>query len=350
MTTLLTVLFALVLPAQTPGSATSDDDAIMRPTRHGIRMTPELSQAFASAWLQEEMRDLDLSEDEHRRLTAGLSERLMELSRRRGAVAQPFFEYLIETMMETGGRLDAERAKEFGRRAAPMVPLGREFLETTVDEARRHLTPERLAQFEQVVDRLQKRVDRWEQQMARWAEGGMQPGEMPLEALDEDVDTDGIPKSPAIRPAEQRVRWEMRRLGTSQWGFWVSLVKTTMEFTDEQAARADAILAKYLEESRRILTPEWQRRVRENRLRHQLLSVLKELADGPYAFRLEREYDELTRPIRELQRRLHQEVLSLATPEQRSAFMARVRETAAAHGLQAEDMDVTILLGEPAGS
>jgi hypothetical protein len=347
--TLLTVLLALAIPAQNAETTASDDDALMRPTKHGIRMTPELSRAFSNAWLREETSDLELTEDEHRRLTEGLSKRLVELAHRRSATAQPFFEHLIETMMETGGRLDVERATEFGKRAAPMIPLSREFLQTTADEASRHLPPERLAEFERVVNRLQKRVDAWEKQMARWAEGGMQPGELPMQALESDAGSDEPDKSPAVRQAERRVRWQIRRLGTDDWGFWVTMVKSNMTFTEEQAARADAILARYLEESRAILTPEWQRRLRDNRLRHDLLNTIGQ-SGGPYGFRLEQEYEELARPIRELERRFHQEVLSLVTPEQRSAFMARVQEAAGAHGLKVEDVDATILMGEPAGS
>jgi hypothetical protein len=344
LTLLVLSLVLCVLPAEAP-QASADAAELMRPTRYGIRMSPRMARGFASQWLRMQPPGFELTPQERNRLIDGLSGGIQRLAREHHGTLQPFFEYQWESWLMGGSKMAPEQAKQFGPLAQPVAPVMREFLEFARHEGQKRLPAEKATAFDRHIDRCQKAVDRWEQQMARWAQGGMMDREQPFDLL-EDLDVEDASESPRVRQARRQSREWFRTLGPPAWEHWLKAAKALFEFDAEQSARADAILEQYRERARSIMTPEWQQRARENRARRELRGQLWRARAGPYLFELEREYRELMRPMEELDNAFYQEVLALLTSQQRDAVVSELRDRFRQHGLIVEDADAPALLGE----
>lgn len=356
-----------LLVAQTPEP--TEQAETMTPTKLGLRMTPRIARGMARNWIAEmtghkmwfqgEGKKIELSDEERSRLADAATRRIMRMSHEHAEQGQQFLETLIEAMVLGEGEVQPEHAAEFARRAKPLIPLSREFIEGFNDDCREVLGPEKMAELQEKIDLEKQKIDRFEERMKKWQAGEVaEGGENPFEDLEEPQETnasgaDGEEETEeekqarenreARAQAERSARWQIREVGPARWARTLRMIQHFYKLEPEQVAEAEAILEKYRAQAEPIMTTAWEDKLFRNRVKHSLLWRLDELRDGPWEYHLRVEHEELTRPLQELGDAFESEVLALVTDEQRLAALERVRERAAKHGLTMTEADVRML-------
>jgi hypothetical protein len=345
------VLFPCTLRADEPPTPLPDEE-IMRPTEYGMRMTPEIGQALARFWMKQHGQDdLDLSPEQEERIRAAAARRMMDIARSHALEGQQFWEYAIESMLSTRGKLTDDMRRGFAERFMPLLPGLHEFRQGVAEDARRILTPEQFDRLEQRLRQRDRQVERLEEQMERWSQGLAEEDERPVDILsDRPAEEDGNDGQAQARRNAQRVAENrLGQLGPPEWRRLLNAMAAFFQFDADQSAAGKKLLDDYSAQAQVVMTPEWKERVRRNRTLEFLRWQLDGQPIGPWHFRLEREYQEAIEPLNELGRSFRDEVLGLVTNEQREAALARVRERAAAHGMVLEDQDMVILGLAPPG-
>jgi hypothetical protein len=345
------------LNQQAPVSQAPGED-VMRPTQHGIRLTPRLARGIAGAWVSEMVeKDLGASlvEDQKNKLTETMARRMMEMGNKYGTKTGPFFESAFEFMGPGRNDMTPEKAKEFGKQAKETVPVWREFFGTMTEDFRPYLNAEQLAELEKKQKQIGKAIDRFDERMGRWSNGEMKDKEEPFEDLDKPDEEEAknasgdakAKKDPEVKTAERRAAWAMRSVDPSTWREFLVQVRNTFKLTDEQYARGQELLKGYVARAKVITTPEWREKVRKNRLLKNMGDVLRTASPAPWVYHLDREYDEMVKPLEEMQKAFRLEVLGLVTREQRDAVIAELREFAAKHGMTADEADIRFPTTQP---
>ncbi|NLE57521.1 MAG: hypothetical protein GX616_04120, partial [Planctomycetes bacterium] len=187
-----------------------------------------------------------------------------------------------------------------------------------------------------------------DQRMDRWSRGEVKENEEPFEDLDgdpEDESADGQTerdpkKSPEVKSAERRAVWTTRDLEPANWAQFLNQVRQTFKLTDDQYAKGRELLKDYTVKVKAIATPEWREKARKNRATYHMSASLQKESPAPWLFHLDREYNEMAKPVLDMQKAFRRDVLGLVTREQREAVIAELREFADKHGMTAEEADV----------
>ncbi len=339
-------------------SAQAPGEDVMRPTKHGIRMTPGLARAAAGAWISEALeKDIGafLSPEQKKELTEKVARRIMETGHAYGDRIRPVFEAAVENMGGLGKDISPEKAKDFATKAKETLPVWREFFGHMTEDCRPYLNDEQLKQIEEKQKLIEKGINKFEQRMDRWSKGEVKGGEEPFDGLDkheleadEEQSKEGKSKKTSeARMAERRATWAMRDLEPNNWLEFLGQVRSTFKLTDEQYARGQAILKDYANKARAVATPQWREKVRRNRMLHSMDNILQKESPAPWLYHLDREYDEMARPVLELRKAFQQEVMGLVTREQREMVINELREFAMKHGMTAEEADIRLTTTQP---
>jgi len=152
-------------------------------------------------------------------------------------------------------------------------------------------------------------------------------------------------RNPALENAERFANWQLEQIGPAQWAAFLAGVKYFFKFDEQQSARGRELLEDYRRQAKVVMTDDWNRRVRRNRVQLNLLGWhMRDQPVRPWRHHLERKYEETIKPIKELGRAFRAKVLALATDEQREAALGEVREKAQEHGMTAEEADAGLFL------
>ena len=346
MAALVPSMITVPLPAAELDAA--EDEALMKPTRAGLRLTPALARGLAKYYVRDEVDSvISLQPGQKSRLSEAIARRMMRLAHENGPTIQAAGEHGLGLILEADNRFNPETGQAFAKHARPMLPVVREFLAGVADEAHSILTPEQFDQIQAKLNRESKELDRFDNKMKRWADGGAKK----RENLDDFEPEDGPkperePDDPShgrLQQAERWARWRLKRFGPPEWKRYVVGAKYFFKFDDEQSAEADQLLESATAEARAIMTPEWKNRWIRNRILDGFHHHLDNVPTAPWRFHLNRERDKLTEPIEELGRKLREEVFALVASEQREAAMARLRTMAERHGMIVEESDTRVL-------
>lgn len=339
---------AIVVRADTVDEP-QDDDNSMRPTKRGLRLTPEIALGFSRMLTAEAepWRDLDLTEEQQSKMADVTARRLMQTGHAKGKSLQRFLESLFEGVMRDNGGFTPETGRKFAEAAKPALPALRECLNGIGADTRPILRPDQLAEYEKHLSKMHKELDRFEGKMKRWADGGAKKGE----EIDDYEPEDGEDPNAGdekrdhrgIRHARRTARWELNRIGPAKWAQFLSGVKYFFKLSEEQSAKADQLLADYRQRAEAVMTDEWEKRVLRNRTKVHLCGWLGKQPTAPWRYHLDREYQEAVAPVKELGRKFREEVFALISDEQREAALASVRETAEKHGMTMDESDVSLL-------
>lgn len=337
------------LDQATAGTQTPTDD-VMRPTEHGIRLTPALAGAFSRAWIHESLeKDIGatLDENQKNRLADVATRRMLEMGHKYGKQVGPFFELAVETMgtNAAGQEYKPETIKEFGRQAKETAPIWRDFFGHMVEDCRPFLDADQLSQLEKKQARIMKAIDRFEERMDRWSRGERKDNE---EAFDNDLDQtedeaeaeDAARRTPEVRSAERRATWAINRLEPSNWREFLSNVRNFFKLTDEQYAQGQKILQDYLARVKEITTPDWREKARKNRILFNMQDALRKESPAPWLYRLEREYQEMVKPVRDMEKAYHLDIMGLVTQEQWNTALGDLHEMAAKHGMTPDEANL----------
>ena len=333
-------------PSPNGGEDTSPPgEEVMRPTRRGLRLTPGLARAMAGAWAQERVwQGIDLTEEQERKVIEAAARRMLEIGHRNNGSGAAALEYLIEAMIATNGRFNAQISRELPDRIQPLVKSMRDFNDHIVEDVRPVLNEQQMEQFKARIEIEKRKVDRFERRLQNWREGRYQEGENPFDEFSVEEQIPGEPKlDPRLRDARRQAQWQMRQIGSWEWDRFLAGAAILFKFDAAQTAAGEALLAEYRKKADVIQTPEWKARVQKNRMLSHLQWQLGDVAVGPWRYRLDKEYAELTRPLKELTDQFYSGVLAIATPQQRAEAIDEVRRVATQHGLVVEEMDIGML-------
>jgi len=342
-------------PAMTPEAAEGIEqertatpppgEEVMRPTSRGVRLTPKIARGIAGNYVREEILERvgkDLSQEQVSKLTDGIAARMMRISETRGREAAGFLELMYESFIAGEGTVPPDRREEFARQARSALPAMREFFDGVGQEARLHLDPGSLDALQEHLDAARRMMDRFEQRMQRWSQGPIDENEegRPFEGLEDDDQPggDGLRESREIRQARRSARWELRRIGPDEWRRFWGRAREVLEFDEAQKARGERILNDCVARAREIMTPEWEREVRELAVRRRLVGMLEDANLAPYRFHLDHRWRQLTGPLEEMGKTFRREIMALATADQQARVMAAVAEKAARHGMSEAEL------------
>jgi hypothetical protein len=339
------------LNQQTPLSQAPGEE-VMRPTQHGIRLTPRLARAFAGVWIHEALeKDIGaaLSDEQKQKLSETVSQKMMRMGHAYGPKVAPFLEFAFENMGPGQRNIKPEKAKEFAEKAKETLPIWRELFGSMTEDCRPYLDEDQLREIERKQRQIEKALDRFDDRMDRWSRGEVKEGEEPFDELDGDLEDDPTEgqadgnkpkKPPEVRSAERRALWLTRDLDPGNWAQFLDQVRQTFKLTDEQYARGRELLKDHTARARVIATPEWRQRARRNRALYSMSSTLYKESPAPWLFHLDQEYDEMVKPVLDIQKAFRLEIMGLVTREQREAVLAELREFAEKHGMTADEADV----------
>lgn len=330
--------------APTTAGASNGGADVMRPTRHGIQITPRFARLIAEGWTRrflEKDQGFTLTDEQKSAVADVFSKRILDLQRKRGAAFYPLAEYAYEAMIAGNGNIPAEMREEFARRAKIGMPVVDEFFELLPKDMEPILDAGQMEAVREFSGKIRRNLDAFDVEMKRWAAGEEPKYQNPLELLDDGVDPreGDMGKPPSLRRAEQMARWNIAQMGPEAWKQFLGRARTLMKFDARQSDEGQRILARYTEQAKAIQTPEWQEKVRQNRVQYNLQYSMGERSLAPWVWRLDREYNELTQPIADMGVAFRREIMALAREEQRTAAMASVRRMAETYGLHQDEVD-----------
>ncbi|HPD31243.1 MAG TPA: hypothetical protein PLL20_14725 [Phycisphaerae bacterium] len=337
---------------QQPSVSQAPGEDVMRPTKHGVRLTPGLARAFAGVWIRETLeRDIGatLSDEQKRTLSETIARKMMRMGHTHGGKVAPLLEFAVENMGPGQRNIKPDKAREFAEKAKETIPVWRELFSSMTDDCRPYLNEEQLKEIEKKQREIERALDKFDERMDRWARGEVKEGEGLFDDLenaleDESVDgreSRGKPrKSPEVRSAEQRAVWSTRDLDPANWIEFLNQVRQTFKLTDEQYARGRELLKDYTARAKALATPEWREKVRRNRALHGLGVTMYKESPAPWLFHLDQEYNEMAKPVLELRKAFQLEVMGLVTWEQREAVLAELREFGEKHGMTMDEADI----------
>jgi hypothetical protein len=326
-------------------------EEVMRPTDHGLRMTPGLARALSRIFVSQLTEGSPLDPGQKAELNAILARRIMETARTHQELMQQVAEYTLETLMSNDVKnqdFTPESSREFGRRVRRMIPLVKDFVEGTLADFEPVLDAKQSEALREMAENAVAELDKIEARMNRWAEGDYKPDEHPFDNYSTDAEpavrSDGKPLNPQMRQAEEKVNFILLTLEPTTWEPFVNSAAKFFKFDEQQKRQAGQILAEYQAKADEVMTPEWKQRVRENRLKQRFRdSLSREQPVAPWFWHLQYEFDLATKPLGDMGRSLRKEVLALATFEQRRAALSDVRKHATEHGLPIETADLSLL-------
>jgi len=114
-------------------------------------------------------------------------------------------------------------------------------------------------------------------------------------------------------------------------------VESTIQYyklDETQRKSAESILREMEDRAKQVQTDEWKARILLNRTKLNLSYRGMNLWSTPWMWQLEREYEDLLKPIKDLTRELQDRLETLPTTEQRRAAEARITEEFAKRGMK----------------
>lgn len=338
---------------QSGGPAAVPPPEIMRPTEQGLRMTPALARALSRSFVWQLSENSPLTDEQRSQLDESLARRLMETARTHQELAQQAAEYCLETIMakEMDRRpLTPETAREFAQRVRPMLPIVKEFVRGVAEDFGPVVDARQNQAIGEMLNEAIGELDKIEDRMVRWSNGEYKNGEDPFDNYAPNTQpASGATAPPAnaeMQQAEERMKWTMLALEPNTWERFIVTTGGFFKFDTDQNARARDILARYRARAGEVMTPEWERRLRENRLKSSFRDALSRTQPvAPWFFHLQHEFDLAVKPLSELGRAFRREVLALVTPEQQETALAGIRSRSVDHGLpEADSSDMLLSL------
>ncbi len=320
---------------------------VMQPTRHGLALTPKLAEYIGRQMADEGMgADLKLDAQQKTRMAEAITRRILDAQRKRGRQVGDGIEHLFEVML-SGQTIDRESARTFSEKISPALGAVDEFMDGLLQDAKPLLSESQFADLEKDIQRERVQSQHFREKMKRWEQGEVKEGENWMAAFQDDTPEEpDKPKAPPKTGDMQQAEWKadsnIRDLGPVQWHLFLDRAKAVFAFTPEQVAAGDALLVEYREKAELIMTDAWRQHVRANRIRSHAKEVLTDQSLKPWLYHLDREYREMTAPLKQLGREFHRAVVDLATDEQRGKALAEMQKFADDHGMRPDEMATVV--------
>jgi hypothetical protein len=337
-------------PAPEPPTSPPPGEEVMRPTQHGIRLTPRMTEAFARQFAKEELVEkLSLDDEQQAKMTDIVARRSRDLNAsmgREGAEAiERFYEGIFRTEVAGKKTLTPDEAREFSKAVRPGVRIIDEFWNGLQEDARPILSDEQFEKFKEQADTVRGMTRKFDERMDRWSRGEVKENETIVSGLQEDeAEVEAKGKSNEYAQAERSVRWRIDMMGPREWRQFLSRTSSVCGFDDSQKKAGEKLFAEYRDKAKAIMTKEWKAKALRNRVQQQLPNTSPDEPLEPWVYHLNMEYKELVKPIQEMGREFHRRVLALATPEQRQKLVDSLLNIATEHGMKPAEFANDVVL------
>lgn len=316
-----------------PPQATED---YMRPTDTGVRLTPGMARSLGRLLVRETLRGkYDLDEEAQKKAADRIARDMMKMAHKTENDGARFFEFAFETLMENHGRFTAESGRQWAEMSRPLLPFVKEFMTDAANDIRPLLPPGKQMQFAGDMMKASMGLDLYEKKMERWSQGKVNEHENPFDASDEAQPTTAESgESRQVREARHRAESSMKYESSGRWRQYVDSAIAYYKLDEGQKKSAESILREMEERAKQVQTDEWKAKMLLNRTRLNLSYRGLSLWNTPWAWQLEREYEDLLKPIKDLTRELQDRLETLPTEPQRQAAAARTSESFVKLGLK----------------
>jgi hypothetical protein len=313
-------------------------------------MTPAMARSFSKAYLRYGLdADVLMDEAQEQRMIQAMSRTIMGIAHEHAETGRDFFEFTFQKLVRNDRDFSPDEAREYAKRAAPLVPAFQTFLKTTDADARDILDDSQYEELAEALRRKTEAYDRFAEKMQRWSEGEVAENEQPfLDPRPPETSTTRAAdraQERKFRSAQRRARREIRSFAFGHWERFLREAEKFFDFSGEQREQGRRLLLEAKHDASTVMTPQWRRSMELNRMKYHLAKMTNQPVE-PYLHQLHREHEDLSEPVNEIGRRFETAVLGLTTDEQRTEAVARLREFAQTHGMTVV-ADIESLLTRP---
>jgi len=327
-------------------AAPSDADAPvteveMKPTELGVRFTPGIARAIAKQMSREMKSRYDLSDDQVQQAQDILARNMMKMAQHSQEVGRDVWETLMESMIANDGSFSKDDGQRWAKSMNKLMPDLKAFLTTSAAQIGKTMTLSQRLKLTAEMSAVSAGFITFEERMKRWEKGDVPDFANPFREPEPAPAKNGEPKaadtgSPEVQQArnrvERRVEWE---IGVDER--WTGQVEAAIEyykFNDAQAKSARAILKEALERAKQVKTPEWTERLRLNRTAAAVSNrATKKLSNGPWMWQLDRDYEEILKPLQDIGKDMRGRIDEIAETGQRSTAAEQARQELSKTGL-----------------
>ncbi len=323
---------------------TGETEVEMKPTEVGVRFTPKMAQGIAKTMAREMRGRYDLSDEQVDQAQEILSRNMMRMAQDTQKKGRDIWELFMENMIANEGSFSKDDAQKWGKMMDDFLPEMKKFMTTTASQLGKTMTLSQRLKLTAEMSVVSAGFVGFEQRMKRWSKGDVPDMANPFFDVSPDSrkneaarDERGGKESDEVKRArvraERRLDWEVDV--ESRWSSYVESAIEYFKLSETQATSARAILKECLERAKAVKTPEWQERLRRNRTAAGLSGRLaKNFREGPWMWQLDREYEELLRPLQDIGKDLRNRVDELAESSQRASAAEQARAQLAKSGLE----------------
>ncbi len=313
----------------------------MKATELGVRFTPGMARAIASQLSRQMQSEYTLTDEQTRECREIVGRNLMKLAQDTQRAGRESIELLMESMIANDGNMPRADAQRWAKVSRPVVEDVKKFMMTTASQCGKVMTLSQRLKLTAEMAAVSAGFVVFEERMNRWEQGGAPEFANPFfeggrgerrSAPSADGSEERAELRRARQRAERRMEWET---GVERrWNEYVEAAITYYGFDEKQTTSARAIVRQALEQARAVRTDEWQERFKLNRTTASLSQRLPRAArEGPWMWQLDREYEELLKPLQEIGRDLRARIDDLADSAQRERARSGSRDELGRTGL-----------------
>lgn len=327
---------------------------VMRPTEHGLLMPQKMIELIAKQAAGGIGKELKLRPDQTTKFQDLIVNNTIELQSRHGNELATAIEHFIEFSIKTDGQINSDSARELSEKLKPALPAVTDSMDSFMRGARPLLDDSQFKEFNGMMEEGRGKVKQLEQRLDSWSKGEATKGNLFQQLFaDEEATnksktkekeaTSQPAKSETMQKAESRYDRAMNEIGPQAWEMFLYSCHSVFGFNQEQLMKGQEILKKYRKKAKEIRTLEWIQRVRDNRVKTHAKKLVEDESIEPWIYHLDREYEELVKPIKDLGRAYHREIVGMATDEQRAKVLAQLQKFGTEHGMSADEMSAQYL-------
>lgn len=333
------VICPLVVLARPASPSEPVETPLESPSEYGFRLTPGVARGMAYEFTTSLLVGrYGLDRDKSEQATELVARRLLETAHKLDGPLQLLVERCLEEQLEAltqepwggpGSALNhippAFRA-EFAERLAPMMPAVRELAVNVTRDVRPMLPAAQQLKMAGDMIAFHAAFDAFDHVVQKWSRGESVDDDDPLRAVRRKVmrATHGESEELAnCRGLAQRI---VDLGGSAKWEAYVSDAKAFYQLDEAQSATADSVLREVLKRARAAAANEnWRAKLYCNRLWYLVLFQDSEDRLELVRILVQDEYDDLMKPISELEDELKARIDRIPTQAQRAAAAESVR-------------------------
>ncbi len=317
----------------------------MKPTELGVRFTPGMANAIAKQMSREMKGRYDMSDDQVQQAQEILSRNMMKMAQNSQKVSREVWETFMESMIANEGSFSKEDGQRWAKSMNKLLPDIKTFLTTSASQIGKTMTLSQRLKLTAEMTAVSAGFVTFEERMKRWEKGDMpdfaNPFMEPRAQPPRQNSTANAAETEEVRRARSRVERRVEfEVGVDDR--WTGQVESAIEYyglNEAQAKSARAILKDALEQAKQVKTPEWTERLRRNRTAAAVSNrASKNLREGPWMWQLDREYEEILKPLQDIGRDMRIRVDELAESVQRAKSAEQARQELVKAGLELPPM------------